>query len=328
MRSNNGYVIGVDGGGSKTVAALCDERGRVVAAVWGDSSNVQSRPFPEVEQTLKLLITRLLQEAGIGADELAAVFLGLAGADRPEAKQQFAASALVQNAPYPVRIDNDAVTALYSGTWGEPGIVLIAGTGSICYGVAPDGRRCRAGGWGYLLGDEGSGYDLGRQALTAVLRQFDGRGRETVLTRLLLQQTGLTDPGGLIHYIYSAANPRKRVAEASYLLLEAAAQGDEVAIAILEQAAASLVQLVEACAERVGSELPVVLAGGLLAADTLLRRKLLARLPAGYEVVLPELPPVAGALVMALGDAGIAVDERMKQTMIESWIDQERMNKP
>ncbi|UFJ41441.1 N-acetylglucosamine kinase [Brevibacillus humidisoli] len=327
MRSNNRYVIGIDGGGTKTVAALADGRGEIISTARGDSSNMQSRPFAEVEQTLTALINRLLQEAGIKRTELDAIFFGLAGADRPEAKQRIAASSLAGDGSDRVVIDNDAVTALYSGTWGKPGIVLIAGTGSIAYGISEQGERCRVGGWGYLLGDEGSGFDLGQQALTAVMRQFDGRGRPTVLTELILQQTGLADPAGLVHYVYSAPNVRKRVAEASYLLLDAAARGDQVASEILHQAADSLAELVQTCAEKCGSGLPVVVAGGLLAEDTQLRREVLARLSPACDVILPELPPVVGALVMALQEAGIEVDEQVRKTITDGWIDQERMNR-
>jgi len=224
-------------------------------------------------------------------------------------------------------MDSDALIALYSGTWGQPGMVLIAGTGSIAYAISPQGMRCRVGGWGYLLGDEGSGFALGQKALTAVLRQFDGRGRPTALTELLCEHTGLADPRELIHYVYDAPNARKRVAAASRLLLAAAAQGDPVAREILEQAVAELVELVETCAARCGRDLPVVLAGGLLAEETLLRRELLARLAQAYEVILPELPPVAGALLMALREAGIAADQQLRNTLTDGWLARERMNK-
>lgn len=300
-KQEQGWIIGIDGGGTKTKAAICDRSGRVAAIVTGDASNPLSRPWYEVEITIRHLIEELVRRAAIQNSCVDAIYMGLAGADRPAVSAQIEAS-FGQEWQGRLFIDNDAVPALYSGTWGEPGVVLIAGTGSIAYAVHRSNRRYRVGGWGYLLGDEGSGFDVGRQGAVAVLRAFDGRGEATALTQLMLDYHGLKAPDELIAYIYGSDNPRKQLGDCSRLVEEAANQGDEVALRIIHQSARSLVELVDACHAKLGEELPVVLAGGLLTAETRVRRELLGL--ASFSICTPSVPPVIGALVAGMQRLG------------------------
>lgn len=311
MQLNNtrNWFIGIDGGGTKTEAAICDSSGSVQGRAAGDGSNPLSRPWPEVEETLRALVGEVCRQAGADPGEVQGLFLGMAGADRPEVRTR------VEEAFRPswgerLHIDNDALAALYAGTWGAPGIVLIAGTGSIAYAVTADGQRHRAGGWGYLLGDEGSGFDLGRQAVISVLRAWDGRGEPTELSELVTGHFGIDRPDQLIARVYGTSNPRKMLAEASVLVESAARAGDAVAARLIKQAAASLLELAESCRARAGSDLPVVLAGGMLAADTLLRRCLLES--ARFEVRRLQAAPVAGCLAAALMRAGLSMDEQVR----------------
>ncbi|CAM5795555.1 N-acetylglucosamine kinase [Brevibacillus borstelensis] len=304
--------IGMDGGGSKTKAAICDETGEIVGFAVGEGANPLSRPWPQVENTLRQLIDELIVQAGGTADDVEGIFLGIAGADRPEVKG-WIESAFGPSWGGRLHIDNDAAGALYSGTWGGPGIVLIAGTGSIAYALTPAGERHRVGGWGYLLGDEGSGYDLGRQAVIAVLRALDGRGAPTLLSELLNRHFGIDLPDQLIARLYGSPNPRKDLAEASVLAEKAAACGDEAAIRCINQAARSLLELVETCRTRTSSSMPVVLAGGLLESDTMLRRRLLEM--ARFDVIIPQATPVSGCLAAALLRAGLPIDEQMKKRL-------------
>ncbi|MDT3417295.1 N-acetylglucosamine kinase-like BadF-type ATPase [Brevibacillus aydinogluensis] len=306
------WFVGIDGGGSKTTAAVCGADGQIVALAMGEGSNPLSRPWPEVEETLRALLRDCFQQAGAAAHEVEGLFFGLAGADRPQVQTQIA-NAFRAEWGERLQIDNDAVAALYSGTWGEPGIVLIAGTGSIAYALTADGSRHRVGGWGYLVGDEGSGYDLGRQAVAAVLRAFDGRGDPTALTGMLVSHYGVEAPDQLIARLYGSPNPRRELAGAAILVDRAAAAGDEVAGRLVRQAAASLVELAEACRAKAGERLPVVLAGGLLASDTMLRRAVLQM--ARFEAVLPDAPPVAGCLAEALRRAGLSVNAAVRKNL-------------
>ena len=320
MRSNktNRWIIGIDGGGTKTRGAICDQTGQVAAVVSGEGANVLSRPWSDVERTLRQLIDELLRCAKASREEVAALYLGLAGADRP-ATEKMIAQAFAGEWQERLHIDNDAVAALYAGTWGRPGIVLIAGTGSIAYGINGKKERFRVGGWGYLLGDEGSGFDLGRQAAAAVLRAFDGRAEQTALTQLLLSQYEVQTPAELISILYGSDNPRKELAALSSLVETAARAGDATAKQLIRRAAEDLAQLVIACQHKMGEKLPVVLAGGLLTADTLLRREMLQN--ALFDARQPAVPPVIGALVAGLEKAGAVPDENMIHQLqtTEAW---------
>src|SRR5439155_26556427 len=132
---------------------------------------------------------------------------------------------------------NDALVALVAGAGAGAGVVIVAGTGSIAYGHDGSGHAARAGGWGYLLGDEGSGFWIGRRALAAVVRQADGRGPVTQLTGLILDRMGITRPGDLIHETYYRDLKRQAIAALAPLVQQAHAAGDAVADHILQRAA-------------------------------------------------------------------------------------------
>jgi len=309
------WYIALDGGGTRTRAGICDATGQIAAIADGEAGNPLSRPWEEVEGTVRQLVAGVLQQAGAAAEDVAALYLGLAGADRPQIKARLAA-AFAGEWGERLLLDNDAIAALYAGTWGAPGVVLIAGTGSIAYAVTAAGERHRTGGWGYLLGDEGSGYDLGRRAAAAVMRASDGRGSTTALTELYLGHYGVQRPVELIARIYGASNPRKELADTSMLVEQAASAGDEVAGELIREAADELIGLAAACLQKAGSSVPVVLAGGLLAADTLLRREVLSH--ARFAARIPAVAPVVGALVAALQGAGRHVEADIQRRLQSS----------
>lgn len=317
MQLNDGkkWFIGIDGGGTKTKAAICDEQGQVWAIVAGESSNPLSRPWAQVEATLQQLVATACEQAGARAEEVAGLFIGLGGADRPAIREKLHAS-FAEVWQERLHVDNDAVPALYSGTWGQPGIVLISGTGSIACALTSGGARHRVGGWGYLLGDEGSGYDLGKKAAMAVLRAYDGRGEPTALTGLFLAHYQVASPEELIGVIYGASNPRMRLAGASELVEQAARQQDSLACRLIAEAADDLLELAQACLEKTQEALPVVLAGGLFATDTLVRQRVMDK--ASFSTVIPDVPPVIGSLAAAITGTGHRLDEKAAEKLRKS----------
>ena len=179
-------VLGLDAGGTKTVCYLADENGVVLSEGRGRGAHLPSAGAEGIAVVLREVISQTLAGAG-QPRALSAVCLGMAGVDRPS--EAAVVRGLVNDlvsSPC-VTIVNDALIALEAGAGAEPGIVVIAGTASIAYGRDAGGRSARAGGWGYVLADEGSGYWLGRQALRAAMRHVDGRGPDTSLTRRLLE---------------------------------------------------------------------------------------------------------------------------------------------
>jgi N-acetylglucosamine kinase-like BadF-type ATPase len=309
------FVIGIDAGGTKTVCQLADETGAVIQETRGPGANLQAVGELEVEKVLHDVMERAIRGSGgasSGADRRArlpaAICLGIAGVDREE-------DALVvgdimrrigQNAR--VLIVNDALVALEAGIPGQPGVVVIAGTGSIAYGRNRRGEATRAGGWGYVLGDEGSGYWIGRTALRAVLREADRRGEPTSLTGRLLMHFDVTKPQDLIHAVYYGGLQSTAIAALAPHVQEAYEEGDTVAAGILDGAARELTSSALSVARRLGlveEPCTFVLAGGVFKGVPWLVTELTERLKttaAQASVIRLEVEPASGAVRLALAD--------------------------
>jgi N-acetylglucosamine kinase-like BadF-type ATPase len=300
------HVLGIDAGGTKTVCLLADERGHVLASSQSAGANLQASGELEVEKVLHHAMEETLAAHDVRPD---AICLGIAGVDRPSDAD--AVRGIMRRIGFKARVVvvNDALVALVAGAGERPGVVIVAGTGSIAYGRDAAGRACRAGGWGYLLGDEGGGFWIGRAALSAVVRQFDGRGPATRLTELVLDQMRLDTPGELIHAIYDRGLQRSLVAGLADVVHRARQGGDAVAADILSRAAgelASAAASVVTCLGMRGDLFPVVLSGGIfraipeLASDVAAR---IAEVAPRSEVLRLEIEPAHGAVTLALAAA-------------------------
>ena len=165
------------------------------------------------------------------------ICLGIAGVDRPD--DATIVRAIMKRIGYKAKVIvvNDALVALEAGAPRQPGVVIISGTGSISYGRNAEGEAARSGGWGYVLGDEGSGYWIGRSALRAVLREADKRGPKTVLTRMLLEHFGVGQAQGLIHEVYHTNLKPAAIGALARSVQRAYLEGDQAAVGILRAAA-------------------------------------------------------------------------------------------
>jgi N-acetylglucosamine kinase-like BadF-type ATPase len=205
-------------------------------------------------------------------------------------------------------VTDDAHIALTGATAGAPGIIVIAGTGSIAYGRNAAGRTARAGGWGYVFGDEGGAFDLVRQALRAILRQEEGWGQATSLHGTLLEATGSVSANALLHRCYTSDFPRERVAALAPLVDQEARAGDPVACAISDGAAQALAMLAAAVRRQLFPEdetLNVHYIGGAFASEPLLLRfRMLSELDGATRVLAPIHSPAEGALIEARALAG------------------------
>jgi N-acetylglucosamine kinase-like BadF-type ATPase len=202
------HVLGLDAGGMKTVCLLADEQGAVLASARGPGANLQAQGELEVEKTLHDLMEQALADEPFLPD---AVCLGIAGVDRPD--DAAVMRGIMRRIGYKTRtlVVNDALIALVAAVGIEPGIVIVCGTGSICYGRNDRGQAARAGGWGYILGDEGSGYWIGRRALTAATRHADGRGPATALAAMTLSHFGVRSVPELVHEVHGRDPRRHRI---------------------------------------------------------------------------------------------------------------------
>jgi N-acetylglucosamine kinase-like BadF-type ATPase len=264
------YFLGIDGGGTKTRAVLIDENRREIARAVSGPSNYHSVGQAAAQASLGQAIGRVLASARRTADDVQAIGLGMAGVARPDDHQTLR-SMLAGIAAFPrVAITHDAEAALVGGIGHRYGIVLIAGTGAMAYGVNAQGQSRRADGWGYLLGDDGSAYWIGREGLRAVACACDGRGCPTALQNLVFAELHLDDCSGLVSRVYAAGFDVPHVAAIAPLVEQAAVQGDSVAGEILQKAGQrlghALCTLVREL-EMTDETFEVVLAGGVLRTD-------------------------------------------------------------
>jgi N-acetylglucosamine kinase-like BadF-type ATPase len=300
------HVLGIDAGGTKTVCQLANADGEVLAEARRGGANLQAAGELEVEKVLH----EVMEEAIGNLDVRPAVIcLGIAGVDRPDDAR--VVRGIMKRIGYQAKVlvVNDALAALEAGAPGQPGVVVIAGTGSIAYGRNEHNQAARAGGWGYVLGDEGSGYWIGRAALRAVLRECDRRGPATQLTGLLLHYYGIARAQDLIHQVYHGTLRPGAIASLAQCVQAAFTGGDTVSIGILRGAADQLESSALSVARRlelVGSDFPFVLAGGIFRAVPWLGQELTRRLPLAAprsRTIHLDVEPAAGAVRLALAEA-------------------------
>jgi len=295
------FYLGIDGGQSSTKALLADETGKVIGRGRGGACN----HVGTAEGRAKFLsavgdcLRQAYHEAGLESDtRFAGVCLGLSGGS--EDKEAYTRE-LIASDHY--KFTNDAEIALLGGTAGEPGIIIIAGTGSIAFGRNARMKTARAGGWGYIFGDEGGGFDIARQALRRALQYEEGWGTASVLHKVLLEVAGAASANALMHQLYNQFD-RTAIARYAKLVSAAAETGDQVALEVLERAANSLAGYVKGVYENLfsrGEVVPIVYVGGVFQSD-LVRRYLKQNIEQtiACPVEGPRFSPAAGAVLEAL----------------------------
>ncbi|MEZ4664626.1 MAG: BadF/BadG/BcrA/BcrD ATPase family protein [Caldilineaceae bacterium] len=297
--------LGIDGGGTKTSCVVLNEAAQVVGQGRRGSSNRNSVGDATAAANVAAAIDDALAAAGAAKADVAALCLGMSGVGRPADRALVAGWMDVILPGVPTAIYNDAIIALASGTRGRLfGIVIVSGTGMIVYGFDANGGEARAGGWGPLLGDEGGGYAIGAAVLKAATAAVDDRGPQTALQPALLQHLGLAQPSDLVTWAY-AETGWDRIAQLAVLAAECATQGDLVANAILDQAAADLAVAAAAVARRLNltdAAFPLVFSGGNLRPGPLFERltqKLAIVLPTA-QIRTPQVEPAEAAALLAL----------------------------
>jgi len=303
------YFLGVDGGQSSTTALIGDASGRVLGVGRGGPCNHVSGPEARARFSAAVggCVAQARVAAGLPSDlAFEAACFGFSGS--PSDKDALVASMFTLRRRL---LSHDAFIALSGAHAGQPGLITIAGTGSICFGRNAAGQAARLGGWGYVFGDEGGGFDLTRQALRAALRMEEGWGPPTALRAALLQAGSARDANELMHRFYTQDWPRPRIAALSQLVDQAADASDRVAQGLLDEAAHHLAGLTLAARGRLFSSSEcarVAYIGGVFKSARLLERfrTLLER--DGRATVAPPLHgPAAGALLEAYRLAGLSV---------------------
>lgn len=234
------YVIGIDGGGTKTALKLADEKGNILLENEGGPCNINSMEEVYVKNMLKELIEDTLTKTCIKMEDIKVLCIGTAGVDRPSDKKII--EKIIKNLGFSGKIivTNDGEIALFGGVGEDEGVIVISGTGSICYGRNKKGEIKRAGGWGHIIGDEGSGYYIGINAINYIAKAYDGINEKTIMTDLILDYLNLEGPQDLIDYIYRSGAGKSEIASLARLVDEAYKKGDIAAKKILLKAAFEL----------------------------------------------------------------------------------------
>ncbi len=299
----SGYVLGIDGGGTKTAVTIADLQGKVLLTFETGAININGESVENVRKNLQGIFSEAGTRFG-GLESCKAACIGAAGISNPEARQLLENT--VHETGYTGRllITGDHQTALYGALGVPTGIILIAGTGSICYGKNSAGEEHRTGGYGYLIDDEGSGYAMGRDILTAVVRAHDGRGEKTLLTQKVFDRLGVSSIGEIIGFLYHKDTNKRDIAALAPILTQAYAEGDAVAGKIVQKCCQELVQLMEPVVERLGLDhCALATAGSILLKDKTIRTGFTAGVAAKYPAILckiPESDASYGAVLMAL----------------------------
>jgi N-acetylglucosamine kinase len=300
------YFLGVDGGASKTAALVTDEDGNARGRGLAGGSNHLRVGIEQATRNVERAVNSALVEARIGMHEVEYAYCGIAGSDHIEHHERVVEALRIFFPRGNFIVDNDARIALTGAVGFGSGVVIIAGTGSVAFGRNEAGKEARAGGWGPTIGDEGSGFGIARDGLSAIVRAYDGRGPKTKMTDLLCFAYGMCDPADLPRFVYATTTNTDDIARYGKLVMEAAQDGDPVAGEILHRAGRELAACVVAVANKLRmseTEFPVAYVGGAVHAGAMLldpMRQAIARSAPRARVITPLHTPVEGAAMMAL----------------------------
>lgn len=313
----NQYVIGVDGGGTKTELILLDRSANVIGKAKCGNTNYQVVGGKNLKEELLNGFSVLINSTNFSTHKIDHIFLGLAGAGRESDQKEITAHFNDTEYAGKISVGSDAIVALAGAFGMTPGIIIISGTGAICFGKNNEGKIARSGGWGYLLGDEGSGYFIGREAIIAALKDFDGRGEKTKLRLVIEQQFHLSSIDQIIPQIYQNKIDRVAIADLAPIVFDLATKGEFIAEEIIRQTGRELGLLAKAVAQRLhfeNDEIKVALIGSIFKQKDMLINgisKELYEISWNIEILDPMFAPQYGAALLALQRVGIEINEML-----------------
>jgi N-acetylglucosamine kinase-like BadF-type ATPase len=318
MNAPQKFVIAVDGGQSSTLALVATLEGRIIGAGFAGPSNHVHEPggVERLRTALSQSMTEALSNAHQSADNIVSICLGMTGG------AEMAADMVQPHFPQ-ARLQSyyDSVTALAGASMAQPGVVVIAGTGAVAYGQLADGRSAKAGGWGYIMGDEGSGYDIGRSALMAASQSADGRSESTQLLHTIPAFWGLPNLKAVHTAIYGGQMTRPQIARLTVPVVAAADAGDAVARRLLESSGQHLALAALAVVDQLDmtqTGLDVFPTGGVFQGSSLVKsafQKAIAMRAPAVQVKEAAFPPIIGGLLLALQGADVALDDSVIDTI-------------
>ncbi|MCT1902399.1 N-acetylglucosamine kinase [Oceanobacillus sojae] len=324
------YILGIDGGGTKTKASLFHKGEGVIWEGEEEAANPHSTSYAHSVGVVNRMINKAYESPFLSENIELSIGLGIAGlgrkADQTKWLEYFKESSQYLHKIKEIIVENDGKIALYSETLGRDGIVSICGTGAITIGVH-QAKTIRIGGWGHLVGgDPGSGYHIGSQALVAVFNELDGLGPETMLTNHILEGEAINRIEELVPVIYQDFEKQRIAAFASYVF-QAAAQNDEVALNIIRETARQIAErggiLFQKLFQTDVKDIPFVLAGGIFQND-FIAKEVTAELAAisSVKVIKAQRHPVVGSIVLVLKQQGYSAEQI--ETMLTNTSDRQK----
>ncbi|TWH50029.1 N-acetylglucosamine kinase-like BadF-type ATPase [Dulcicalothrix desertica PCC 7102] len=306
------YVLGIDGGGTKTICLVMNEQRQILGRGEAGASNYQSIGANAALISIESAIKAAIEQTG--KIQVQAICLGLAGAGRSKDIEviQGIIRDLQQSPNLPIEwilpnniiICHDALTALVGGIGNDVGVVVAAGTGTIVFGRNQQGQTKRVGGWGYILGDEGGAYNIAVAGMKAAMRAYDGRELSTCLVEDFKNQLGLESIEDLIEVVYRRGWGVREIASLAPVVDNAAVNGDEVAREIIDEGVRELVKATRVVVtELVGDDFEIVTVGSVWKAKSNIRKKFMESICAEFgnvRVILPRYEPAYGACLLAL----------------------------
>ncbi len=314
-------IVAIDGGGSRTRCLVIDRLGRILGDGESGPSNHLLVAKDIVRRSLAEAIDRALAQGGLTRADVVCVSAGLAGVDYDGTGVEEASELLGELGFSNIIVNGDVVIAHYGALGGHPGVVALAGTGSVILGIGKNKERVKVGGWGPIYGDEGSAYRIAQKALIAAARAYDGRGPETALKEAIQRALGLRDFRETVTRIYVEGMEAREIAALSRIAYDVAESGDRVARRIFFQAGEELAEGVEVAIKRLGmaeSGGLVSYQGSILESCALVRERfsetLRQRCPT-VSIVPPRFPPVIGAYLIGGEAMGWTLNESVPSAL-------------
>lgn len=317
------FVIGIDGGGTRTRAVVVDESGTVIGLGLSGPSDFDAVGYETAKTNLHSAIREAAQNR---LAEITSIHLGIAGVVSEKDNQIISSmlEGLEFSTTITITISHDCRTALAGAIGKKQGLVLISGTGSAVFGRNAQGDEILSGGWGYLFADVGSGYYLGHQALSAVLNAYDGLGEPTALTLPVMESLQINDIMEVMHRIYHPRIDTSAIAALAPIVTKLA-ETDKVAMKIIKNGCKGLAGVVAAAAKKLKFEgdFHIVAVGGLATSQSVFSEILFQELTEAFPTAIlskPMASPLTGAVVVALENLGVEVNEELIEK-IESEVD-------
>lgn len=306
------YYLGIDGGGSKTSAAVCDERGKIIASAIGKTINFYSNPYETVRNNFREIIEK------IGITEYESVFIGMSAlSERADEKTALKLTNGILKAKT-VIMDSDIAIALSASDCAGARAVLICGTGSMAAAITEDGKLIHAGGWGYLLGDEGSGYSIALNSVKKLLTEYDSGKTDDILFEKFRNFFGVSTDEDILNRFYDPPIARDEIASFCKVVFEAFRNGSKIAGSIIEKESGEAAVLAERLLSKLPDGTPFYLFGGVFEHNPEYIRSLSDKLPERFaKPVLLPYPPVIGAVIDAARNGGIEPDNNFFSNISE-----------